>query len=433
MSMSLVSLLSLLWGFGNTTRHHLLEEFVTHGWDAPLSVHWPADSMSDKPLDIPIRKWAYAFLVGGVLNPLTEYIGFLYGVVAAAKILRDTGSRADVVVMIQLSYNTNSTRLPEHEEELLESVGVKIKYLPKFAGKVHEQFFSVMMEKFRVLEMTEYSRVLFLDSDVMPLCNMDYMFEMSEPLLVMDGETSEPPLLKENVVLAWKKEPSQGGFFMFAPGPGKYSDMEQVIRRREEEVLNTSYPYWDVENGWGHRFDKETDFWRSPGTKGTLWNWHGAFADQGLIYFWAKYHQKSTSIIIRSEIESWGTDENGDLRLERTVSGGPLNKFTCALSTHCTPFCDSPYQDFNHFTGKAKPWEQQYASLEKILDSERLSNTTSPRSRWFSALISSAQEIGFNISKAGFGKKKNVGSYPTYQSMYLHIAAKKERGWTAYQ
>jgi hypothetical protein len=428
----IVSLFSALWVVGNTTRQHLLDEIVTHGWDAPSSFIWPNNQIPDKPIDIPVRKWAYAFLVGGVLNPLTGYRGFIYGVVVAAKILRDTGSRADVVVMIQLSYNTNSTSLPRHEVALLESVGVKIKYLPKFAGKVHEQFYSVMLEKFRVLEMTEYSRVLFLDSDVMPLCNMDYMFEMSEPSRVGEGETSEPPLFNENVVLAWKREPAQGGFFMFAPGPGKYSDMEQIIRRREEEVLNMSYPYWDTEIGWGHRFNKETDFWRSPGGRGALWDWHGAFADQGLIYYWAKYHQKSTSIIIGSEIESWGTDENGVLRLERTVSGGPLNNFTCSLSAHCSPFCDSPYQDFNHFTGKKKPWDQQYATLEKSLGSESSSNKTSPSSRWFSALLSAAQGINFNTSKAGFGTKKQVGSYPTYNSMYQHIAAKKERGWTAY-
>jgi hypothetical protein len=418
-----VSLL-FLWAFGSSTLQTFDVE-ITHRMD----VYWPD---SDEQMKIPVRKWAYAFLVGGVLNPLTDYIGFIYGVVVAAKILRDAGSLAEVVIMVQLSYNTNSTKLPQDEEDLLTSVGVKIKYLPKFAGKVHEQFYGLVMEKFRVLEMTEYSRVLFLDSDVMPLCNMDYMFEMSEPALVVEG-AYESPLLKENVILSWKHEAGHAGFFMLAPGRGKYDDLQQIIRRREEEALNMSYPYWDPEIGWGHRFNGETDVWRSRRGTGTLWDWHASFADQGLIYYWAKYHQMSTSILIGSEIESWGTDESGVLRMEGTLAGGPLNSYTCALGAHCSPFCDSPYQDFHHFTGKAKPWDQQYTALEERLDSEGLSDKQSPSSRWFTTLKSAAQDINFNISQSSFGRDKNVGRYSTYQSMYAHIAAKKARGWTAYQ
>ena len=374
---------------------------------------------------VPFRKWAYTFLVGGVLNPQTDYLGFLYGVIVAATILRDTGSQADVVVMIQLSYNTNSTRLSQDEEDILASAGVKIKYLPKFAGETHEQFYGLVMEKFRVLEMTEYSRVLFLDSDIMPLCNMDYMFEMSEPLLLLEGKTFEPPLLKENVVISWRREAGHAGFFMLAPGPGKYNDLEQIIRRREEEALNMSYPYWDPEIGWGHRFNQETDFWRSQsGTSGTLWNWWASFADQGLIYYWAKYHEKSVSIIIGPEIENWGIDESGVLRVERTVTGGPLTKFSC-LSQRITSPC-SPYRDYVHFAGKKKPWEIEYA---------KLSTETSPFSavRWFSILSTAAQNFHFNISRSAFGAKRSVGRFSEKRMMYQHIVAKKERGWTAYQ
>jgi hypothetical protein len=350
-------------------------------------------------------------------------------VVVAAKTLRDAGSLADIVLMVQLSYNTNSTRLPQDEEALLAYVGVKIKYLPKFAAKVHEQFYGLVMEKFRVLEMTEYSRVLFLDSDIMPLCSLDYIFELSEPP-VGQLQSMASPLLKENVVLSCRKEPGHAGLFMLSPGPGKFDEIQQIIRRREEEALNMSFPYWDNEIGWGHRFNNVTDYWRSEdGTKGTLWDWWASFADQGLIYYWAKYHEKSTSIIIGHEVESWGADENGVLRLERIITGGPLNSFTCVPRPRNSYFRASPYRDYMHFTGRKKPWDKNYTLLEKMKTSDPLST----QARWFTTLTSVAKEISFNISRSIFGAKKYVGGFSEVKTMYQHIVAKKEHGWSGYQ
>jgi hypothetical protein len=279
------------------------------------------------------------------------------------------------------------------------------------------------MEKFRVLEMTEYSRVLFLDSDIMPLCNLDYMFELSEPPLLAELpiESLPPPtLLKENVVLSWRNEPGHAGFFMLSPGPGNFKEIQQIIRRREEEALNMTHPYWDNEIGWGHRFNRETDYWRSEGgKKGTLWDWWASFADQGLIYYWAKYYEMSTSIIIGHEVQSWGTDENGVLRLERTITGGPLNNYTCTPRSRSA----SPYRDYWHFIGRNKPWDKNY----------RYTSPASTQSRWLSALASAAKEINFNISRSTFGAKNPVGRFSEINSMHRHIVEKKERGWTAYQ
>jgi hypothetical protein len=427
----LVSVFSLtFWLSKDAARQIELDEPSTHSSEIPFTSSY-LDVTSSKPVaSNPIRRWAYAFLVGGVLDPRTDYRGFLYGVVVAAKILRDAGSQADVVIMVQLSYNTNSTRLPQDEEALLAAVGVKIKYLPKFAAKVHEQFYGLVMEKFRILEMTEYSRVLFLDSDIMPVCNLDYMFELSEPPVGQLESATPPALLKGNVVLSWKTEPGHAGFFMLSPGPGKFNEIQQIIRRREEEALNMTYPYWDNEIGWGRRFNNETDYWRSEdGNTGTLWDWWASFADQGLIYYWAKYHEKSTSIIIGHEVETWGTDENGVLKLERIITGGPLNNFTCIPRDRKSYFRASPYRDYLHFTGNRKPWDMNYTSLENLLTSQ----PRSIQSRWFSALTSVAKETSFNISRSTFGGKKYVGSYSETKKMYFHIVAKKERGWTPYQ
>jgi alpha-N-acetylglucosamine transferase len=54
-----------------------------------------------------------------------------------------------------------------------------------------------MLDKFRILGMTEYRRVLFLDGDVVPLVNLDYLFELSDP-----AHTTTPTILMENLVVA---------------------------------------------------------------------------------------------------------------------------------------------------------------------------------------------------------------------------------------
>ena len=81
-----------------------------------------------------------------------------------------------------------------------------------------------MLDKFQILDLTEYSRVIFLDSDVIPLCNMDYIFELSEGGRVGNGNMT----LKENLVVAWKHEPSQGGLFMLRPCIGKLAELQEV-------------------------------------------------------------------------------------------------------------------------------------------------------------------------------------------------------------
>jgi hypothetical protein len=74
----------------------------------------------------PFRKWAYAFLIGGCSNKNHEYRGFLYNVIAATQQLRMSGSKADVVVFLQMSVGSNETSLPEEEEKLLTAMNIKV-------------------------------------------------------------------------------------------------------------------------------------------------------------------------------------------------------------------------------------------------------------------------------------------------------------------
>ena len=70
--------------------------------------------------------------------------------------------------------------------------------------------------------------------------------------------------------------------------------------------------------GWGHSFIEAGDFWEGIKVKyGRRWAWHAAHADQGLLYYFAKYAKKDVSIIIGDRIQSWSANDGtkqGNLR-----------------------------------------------------------------------------------------------------------------------
>ena len=312
----------------------------------------------------PYRKWAYAFLVGGC-DPQTkpQYRGFIYNVVVAVQRLQELGSQAEFVLFVQMSHNVTTNdgeqqHLPEEDIRLLDTVGVRIIYLPKFISKVHETFYALVMEKFRILQLIEYSRVLFLDSDIMPLCNLDYLFELSDPNNDGNNKTNDNNTfrLKENIVMGWSKEPANAGLFMLKPNLQDYELLQQVILKKEKQALALPWPHWDPIQGWGHIIE-ESDAWKSPdGKTGTNWTWHASFADQGLLYYWVKYVQKSVSLIIGDTIENWGQSNDGSAILETTYQDGGLDSYTCRPLLKKKKRHNSksfpPYRDFKHFTGK---------------------------------------------------------------------------------
>jgi hypothetical protein len=81
------------------------------------------------------RKWAYVFLMGGVNPIFKDHFGTLFNILIAAHLLQESGSVADVVVLIQLSTSTPFTELPPEETKLFDSLNIKYKYIPKSPKK----------------------------------------------------------------------------------------------------------------------------------------------------------------------------------------------------------------------------------------------------------------------------------------------------------
>lgn len=216
------------------------------------------------PNHISRSKFAYTFVIGGC-NPdqPSRYRGYVYNILVSARMLRNLGSKADVVAFFQLSSKAANatTTLPEDDVRPLEALGVRIRYIPPSPT---ESFYEANMNKFHMLSMTEYERVLFMDGDVLPLTNLDYLFDLS-----MEGV-----VLKRNLVVAAPQSPSNGGFFMLAPEPGDFERVKAIICERENKPF-------DPVQGYGHTI-VPPDKWETRKTTGTEFTFYGASADQGL-------------------------------------------------------------------------------------------------------------------------------------------------------
>lgn len=335
--------------------------------------------------------YAYAFVIGGCDPRLPSYRNYIYDILISSHILRERGSKADVVAFFQMSFHSNATALPAEDTRLLDTMQVKINYIPKSRD---ESFYRVMLDKFRILALTEYRRVLFLDGDVVPLVNLDYLFELSDP-----ADTTTPTVLMENLVVAGSQEPANGGFFMLAPHAGALQQVNRIIQTREEHARNSINKnqkssqeeesrqqkvdkHFDPVQGWGHVIDPSTGDagWVTNGQKaGTNWTFWAAFADQGLLYHYTKYVRKSVTIVLADRVQNWGTTTN-DTEAGTDVNGPASGNDTVVrlLETLKFPFqnysqlssiknqkcgrwtlgkgCPPPYSDYFHFTGKGKPW-----------------------------------------------------------------------------
>ena len=241
-------------------------------------------------------KYAYVFLLAGCDLEHPSYRGFLYNILISVRILRNAGSTSDVVVFIRMISGTAENQLlPKQEEEWLHKMQCRVIYLNPLATSETENaqsFNEVQMSKFHALQLTEYRRVLYLDADVMPVCNLDWIFTLSE------GVNGEKPLIQENLVLAWSKEPANGGFFMLTPQPGDYEQAQDIIAEQKKRGQSLPYPHFDPVEGWGHAITGD-DQWVTYNLedKGKLWDFYAAYTDQGFCKFMAHNDKCSSKIL----------------------------------------------------------------------------------------------------------------------------------------
>mmetsp|Transcript_20536 Transcript_20536/g.24457 ORF Transcript_20536/g.24457 Transcript_20536/m.24457 type:complete len:417 (+) Transcript_20536:88-1338(+) len=278
---------------------------IHFGLDTELS---PSDSDNITTLITAVEsgRYSYVYLIGGCNPAKPVYRGYIYNILIAARILRENGSTADINVFFQLSWESKATILPLEDTRLLDTMDIGVIYIPK---QEHESFYAVNMQKFRVLGMTEYSRVLFMDGDIIPLGNLDYFFALSEQ-----------GVLKENVGMMGVNEPTNGGFWMVKPQ--NIERCNEIIQEREHKARESEYPFFDPVEGWGHTIIPSDHICMQSSCKrqDTNWTFLAAFADQGLLYHWMKYEQKSFSHIHpNGTIQNWGIGLNGSVESQEFI------------------------------------------------------------------------------------------------------------------
>ena len=154
----------------------------------------------------------------------------------------------DIWVLVQLSPDSSISRLPDDDLRLLKAMNgtersgiatnrVFVSYVDR---SFKESFAQLVYDKFRILQMTQYRRVMFLDADTIPLTNMDYMFSLSE---------GEEPLLQPNFIMASGAEPCNAGMFILEPKEGEWEALQQVIHHQHASAKDLPYPGFDNYDG----------------------------------------------------------------------------------------------------------------------------------------------------------------------------------------
>jgi hypothetical protein len=258
---------------------------------------------------------------------ISPYLGYLLHMAAVRYMLDETGSTMDFNILMRFKYGLNAT-LPESQSIFFKKLRMNIEYLPQ---QEDDSWRSFMMEKFQILRYHEYSKILFVDADVLPLCNWDHYFNMSE-----EG------VISPNFVFAYNMEPAQGGFFLLSPEPGDWEKYLSITG-----FINSTI-------GFGFPLAQPAESLLSNYTE---WDWHGASDDQGMLYHWVRYVKKNVTLIKKDRLRKW-VELDGEVQMVEEVHNFDeacpnRTGFMKKMEIFGYPII----RDFIHFTGSLKPWK----------------------------------------------------------------------------
>jgi hypothetical protein len=299
------------------------------------------------------HRWAYVFLLADVDPERPFYRGLLFNIMVSTYLLKyDSTSasktKADIVVLVQMASSSQSSKLPE--ETFLQRMNVQVRYLPSIHG-MSPTFYSLVLAKFQVLRLTEYSKILFLDGDVLPFCNLDYLLKLSE-----EG------VLQETVLHAMYEDPVNAGLFVVTPKQEYYDQVQTIIQNHGMPGMPSKENNWNSSVGWGN---ESVDYRLWDMKQGRGWGFYCADADQGLLLYWARFLRRNLSIIVGPVIEQYSSSTT-----PTTISSNGLLAYSClapapamgrskTFAQNAGPKAASlpVYQDFFHKVGYSKAWE----------------------------------------------------------------------------
>jgi hypothetical protein len=298
--------------------------------------------------------YAYVFLMGFVdPDKPAAYKPHLAGISIAAYLLRKYGSRQDMVLYIMMSEFSKHPTLPDEDFLVLDALNVTVRQIPTVSNQT---FHRLQLQKFRALGLAQYRRVMYMDSDVLPLVNLDVLFKLSDP------HVRDPPPLKENLVFVDYAVPSNGGIWMLAPHEGDLQHVNGWIR--EAQVLRNQGV--EGREPW-RRYAPQP--WEALTVKSDKYEFYAVSGDQGLLLSWVRHYRRTYSHVIKGgKIVNYVPDENDThaAHVESTIP--PLDMWpadmeawgtdrTRLVGTHADFGHGGAFQGFHHFINDAgKPW-----------------------------------------------------------------------------
>mmetsp|Transcript_5084 Transcript_5084/g.9472 ORF Transcript_5084/g.9472 Transcript_5084/m.9472 type:complete len:226 (-) Transcript_5084:83-760(-) len=202
-----------------------------------------------------------------------------------------------------------------------------------------------------------------------------------------------------------------------------------------QDFKTVPYPYWDKKSGWGHVITPP-DHWRGMKIfNGTEWDWYGATADQGFLYYWTKYVKKSVSLVIKDDVEQWEMEHDGSLKMQELVRG-KLKEYGCSVGKSRS-YMPSPYLDFIHFTGGSKPWHQNVTVLNEGIRGKNFEDCTG-KQKWYWSLLEALEDIGMSEKVSldfilGHRESPAVGISTSAIQRSLHIHWRLQNEWRKYE
>jgi hypothetical protein len=260
--------------------------------------------------------FAYALMLGWSPS-ISQNKLYLDAVRVLIRSLRKSGAKADIVV-IMLYHDPDV-------EKILHTEGAIVKLVSRIEHshdvlEFEPWFVDIALSKLAVFEILKYSRVQFLDADIVidPESSLDSLFySFPDAKLVAEGLGNDSPL--------------RAGWMMIKPSQEDYDSMTDLLRSGNFSKVH----------GWNY-LDLPVDY---PGWKSHAgWNFYGSSLEQGVLFhtFYAYPRSQSTFSSVK------------DSNLLKLLGDEELHQ----LGVY-------------HFYGSRKPWAKVRARLPAHLKSAR--------------------------------------------------------------
>ncbi|KAL7176242.1 hypothetical protein ACSBR2_029734 [Camellia fascicularis] len=162
---------------------------------------------------------------------------YVCGAIAAAQSIRMAGSTRDLVILVDKT-------ISEYHRGGLEAAGWKIRTIERIRNPKAERdaYNEWNYSKFRLWQLTDYDKIIFIDADLLILRNIDFLFEMPE--IIATGNNGS--LFNSGVMVV---EPSNCTFQLLMDHVNEI----ESYNGGDQGYLNEIFTWW-------HRIPKQMNF-----------------------------------------------------------------------------------------------------------------------------------------------------------------------------